>query len=267
MEILIVIVLVIVVLFILGGMDNNRPVTSWSDDKLHRMQAKLSYAGSAAMSAGQYDSAKKHYDKLEEVKAEIEKRKTQQTSDLSLNIKQLNKEEALRPDDMPRLIGIMGDKMSELTTRIMIKHSCSEAQAGDIISTKIKEMESDLRLKGLSEDQVAEALLKMLLSDTPLAEIDSDFTTQPELKNSSAGVRNAEDIVEEFGIGVTEFQRLFRSYDFSLSLSGKSDNWNADIDDFSRSIQALTEEEIELGKTDFRQAVLNRIIVRQMAGR
>ena len=164
MEILIVIVVVVVVLFIFGGMDNSRPVSSWSDDKLHRMQEKLSYAGSAATTASQYESAKKHFDKLEEVKAEIEKRKSQRAEELVTKVAGLDPVDALNSNDMAQFIGMMGSKMAELTIQTMNENSCSEEQAKEIISAKIEEIESELRSQGLSENEVAERAMKRLLS-------------------------------------------------------------------------------------------------------
>ena len=60
---------------------------------------------------------------------------------------------------------------------------------------------------------------------------------------------------------------VFTGYTVSLRLSGETANWNADIDDFSRSLEALSEEEIALAKTDIKQAILNRVIVRYTAER
>ncbi|MEX0739055.1 MAG: hypothetical protein WD071_06920 [Pseudohongiella sp.] len=145
-------------------MDNNRPVSSWSDDKLHRMQAKLQYTGSAATKAGNYESAKKHFEKLEEVKAEVEKRKTRSADDLVTKVSGLNPVDALNSNDMAQFIGMMGNKMAELTTRTMKENSCSEEQAKEIISARIEEIESELRHQGLSEDEVAATSMKRLLS-------------------------------------------------------------------------------------------------------
>lgn len=164
MEILIVIIVVVVILFIVGGMDNNRPVSSWSDDKLHRMQEKLSYAGNASANAGQYESAQKHYEKLEEVKAEIEKRKARSVDELVTKVSGLSPVDALNSNDMAQFIGMMGNKMAELTVRTMNENSCSEERAREIISAKIEEIESELRNQGLSENEVAEMSMKRLFS-------------------------------------------------------------------------------------------------------
>lgn len=161
--VLIVVVVVFVILFIVGGADNNRPASSWSDEKLQRMQGKLAYAGSAAMKAGQHKSAKEHYDKLEEVKVKIERRKAQRARDLVSKVSTLDVSEALNSNDLAQFIGMVGSKMAELTTRIMNENSCSEERAREIISAKIEEIESELKSQGLSQDQVAEESMKRIL--------------------------------------------------------------------------------------------------------
>ena len=48
-------------------------------------------------------------------------------------------------------------------------------------------------------------------------------------------------------------------------MSGASGGWNDEIEDFSRSICALSDEEISMAKTNMDQAILNRIIIRLVA--
>jgi hypothetical protein len=48
----------------------------------------------------------------------------------------------------------------------------------------------------------------------------------------------------------------------ALSMSGKESGWNDDIDGLARQVGALTDEEIEAARTDFNQAVVNRIKMR-----
>jgi uncharacterized membrane protein required for colicin V production len=63
MEIVIGIIIIAVIIFIIGGMDNDRPVSEWSDEKLVKMREKLQRAASANMDAGDFSAYKKHSDK------------------------------------------------------------------------------------------------------------------------------------------------------------------------------------------------------------
>ncbi len=84
MEILIGIIVVAVIIFIIGGIDNDRPVSEWSDEKLIRMREKLQRAASANFDAGNMNAYKKHADKKQEVDNEIVKReKAYQSSQAS----------------------------------------------------------------------------------------------------------------------------------------------------------------------------------------
>ena len=74
-------------------------------------------------------------------------------------------------------------------------------------------------------------------------------------------MRDKQDILVQFEINEDLFQLLYDSYHTSLSNLDNNDSWNIEIDDFARSISALTEEEIELALTDLQRAILNRIIV------
>jgi tetratricopeptide (TPR) repeat protein len=67
---------------------------------------------------------------------------------------------------------------------------------------------------------------------------------------------------EELGISEEEFKAWYQGYYASLSIFGKNSNWNEPIDDLVREVGALTEQEIEAARTDFHQAILNRIKVR-----
>ena len=78
MEIVISVIIIFVVILILGGLDNNRPVKSWSDAKLARMHGKLLRASSASSQAGYFEKASEQSQKAKEVEQEIERRKLQQ---------------------------------------------------------------------------------------------------------------------------------------------------------------------------------------------
>lgn len=67
---LFVILALVVVAFVVGGIDNNRPVSEWSDDKLSRMHGKLLHLAGLKMQAGDYKADKNDL-LLDEVKKEI----------------------------------------------------------------------------------------------------------------------------------------------------------------------------------------------------
>ena len=74
MEIILGIVVIVVIIFIISSIDNNRPVSDWSDEKLHRMHGKAIRASSAAYRAGQSGQGKIYSEKADEISAEINKR-------------------------------------------------------------------------------------------------------------------------------------------------------------------------------------------------
>lgn len=58
-----------------------------------------------------------------------------------------------------------------------------------------------------------------------------------------------------------EFNMLFTSYTFSLKSSGENANWNDDIEEYS-SNAGISSEQIKQAKSDFTEAVLQRIETR-----
>ena len=75
MEIVIgIVVAIVVIIFMVGGVDNDRPVSKWSDEKLVRMREKLQRAASANFDAGNMNAYKRHTEKKQEVDNEIIKR-------------------------------------------------------------------------------------------------------------------------------------------------------------------------------------------------
>ncbi len=75
MEIIIGIIILVVMVFVISAIDNSRPVSDWSDEKLYRMHDKAIRASSAAYSVGQVEQGKIYSDKADEISAEINKRK------------------------------------------------------------------------------------------------------------------------------------------------------------------------------------------------
>lgn len=74
MEIILGVIVLAIIIFVVGGIDNDRPVSEWSDEKLVRMREKLQKAASANFDAGNMESYKQHSEKKKEVDNEIIKR-------------------------------------------------------------------------------------------------------------------------------------------------------------------------------------------------
>lgn len=90
----------------------------------------------------------------------------------------------------------------------------------------------------------------------------SGASSSPEpVGDESLAVEEFEEIASQFGVPEEMVSRKYMSYFMALRASGSTENWNEDIDDHARSIGALTEEQIDRARTDFNQAVLNRVIV------
>jgi tetratricopeptide (TPR) repeat protein len=64
------------------------------------------------------------------------------------------------------------------------------------------------------------------------------------------------------GLTLAEFDAWYHGYQFSLSSSGHDRDWSRDIEGLGRELGALTEADIEAARTDFHQAIVNRIRVR-----
>ena len=74
--------------------------------------------------------------------------------------------------------------------------------------------------------------------------------------NVGAGLRK---LMKDYGIPMEVVERKYASYLVALKASGRSSNWNADIDDDARKRGALTHKEIQAARTDLHKAILNRV--------
>lgn len=74
MELLIIFAVLFFAVLVIGGIDNDRPVSQWSDRKLDRMHGKLLYAAKAKSAVGDHGGAKELISKAEEVLLEIGRR-------------------------------------------------------------------------------------------------------------------------------------------------------------------------------------------------
>lgn len=121
-------------------------------------------------------------------------------------------------------------------------------------------------------EAVAKALDRLISEGSKPSGPDGDL--KRDRRNSAypgakpGAIRDADDIISEFDMSEEEFSSLFNDYKFSLSISNDAvSGWNEDINDISRLLGALSEEEIKLAKSNFQRAILNRIIVRKVADR
>ena len=88
MEIILGLIVIAIIIFVVGGIDNDRPVSEWSDEKLVRMREKLENAASANFDAKNMVSYKKHTDKKKKINNEIIKRERSHQEKQAESIKQ-----------------------------------------------------------------------------------------------------------------------------------------------------------------------------------
>jgi len=83
-----------------------------------------------------------------------------------------------------------------------------------------------------------------------------------EIDGSPNMIRDKNQIIDEFNISDEYFNQIFYSYEQVLGRQPNIGLWNDDMEEYSREIKALNEEEIQKAKYDLNQAILNRVIVR-----
>jgi hypothetical protein len=82
------------------------------------------------------------------------------------------------------------------------------------------------------------------------------------MKTPQHMIRDKNQIIDEFNISDEYFNQIFYSYEQVLGRQPNIGLWNDDMEEYSRKIKALNEEEIQKAKYDLNQAILNRVIVR-----
>ncbi|MGB4709592.1 MAG: tetratricopeptide repeat protein [Fuerstiella sp.] len=99
---------------------------------------------------------------------------------------------------------------------------------------------------------------------SPLVIDDFVDSTIQLLSELAASCRTESDLIAASKMTEEDFDRRYRGYEMSLKMFGSPEGpgWNDDIVKLARESQALTESEIFCAKTDFSQAVINRVIVR-----
>ena len=134
--------------FVFGTMDNNRPVASWSSDKLHRMHLKLLKAANAQFKLGNYSDSTKYSDKAKEVDAEI-KRRGQLLLGLVTNV--------------VKDATVATAKLKKLIDRTMAENTCNRDQAAAIVSEKLGALATEYVRQGLNQNDANEKALAQLL--------------------------------------------------------------------------------------------------------
>ncbi len=81
------------------------------------------------------------------------------------------------------------------------------------------------------------------------------------------GVRGRSDILTLFGIPEREYDLHYIRYLAYLFPRGVTSNWNDEIGEHARQLDALRQSEVTLANTNFHQAIVNRIIVRMVSER
>lgn len=104
----------------------------------------------------------------------------------------------------------------------------------------------------LGELDPAEELLK----ETLVLEPDSELSLG-ELEY----IAELRDVINRFGVNGAYVNRMFKSYSATFSITG-FEEWHSHIAGIGRDLGALTEVEIERGKTSFTHAIMNRVKVK-----
>lgn len=139
---------IVVLALVFGSTDNNRPVESWSNNKLHQMHLKLLKAANAQFKLGNYADFTKHSDKAKEVDAEI-KRRGQLLLELAINVV---KDAALAVT-----------KLKKLIDRTIAENTCSRDEATTIVLEKLKALSTEFENQGFHRNDADEKALAQLL--------------------------------------------------------------------------------------------------------
>lgn len=156
MEILISIVILFAIIWILGGIDNNRPVSKWSDEKLNRMYSKLHYASSAQAKAGNYNKSMEHLEKAREVEAEVLRRKQARAA-------KIEGEGLNSSSDFSELAQVIAERSMKLLESTMRENLCSEEEAKEIISKRIDQLRTMYIDNGFDQEHANERAMQELL--------------------------------------------------------------------------------------------------------
>jgi hypothetical protein len=143
---LVAIAVVAIVIFIVGGMDNNRPVDEWSDEKLARMHEKLVRLASIKIKAGNYKSDKNDL-LLDGVKKEIIAR--QMAHDIGGAVAEGVKERSQRNIK----------EWAEAVENYSLKNNTTKEKAHEILSTMMPQLIKKYHAMGHSQSDATDFAL------------------------------------------------------------------------------------------------------------
>jgi hypothetical protein len=142
MEIVLVIAVILVIALVIGSMDNNRPVSDWSDEKLLRM----------------HDKSCEHQEKFNEVGEEIKRRQNAAFSQKSgKSASDLSQQEQMN------LMQVAAQRSAALMQETMQNNKCTEPEAKKIIASKIDAITQDFIKQGHDPDSANERAIQKIL--------------------------------------------------------------------------------------------------------
>lgn len=92
-----------------------------------------------------------------------------------------------------------------------------------------------------------------------IKEIERQLFRTAATETSDGAICTKFSIMRRFSLSEEEFAGKYNAWNASLRKNGLRKDWNQEIDAFAIANGFLTPEEVRAGKTDFEQAVLNRV--------
>jgi hypothetical protein len=145
------VVVVFVVILVIGSMDNARPVSGWSDEKLQRMYMKLLHASTAQSNR---EKSNKYFQKSQEVKHEIEKRREKATAQFATEM----------ADKLAPSIQAATQRTLEVVQKIMAEQKVDFEQAHKIVGKRLSETTTKYLAQGMTDDQAQAAAMKEIFN-------------------------------------------------------------------------------------------------------
>ena len=151
MEIVFVIVLVIIAILVIGSLDNARPLSSWSDEKLERMAHK--YLNAARANSFGTPAATKYLQQAQSVQEEIAKRKSAKAESTISHLAA-----AMGP-----MLHEAGQKMAETVEKTIKAEGVDLETARAIVGKRLNDSEQKFLAAGLGQDEAMQAAMKEVL--------------------------------------------------------------------------------------------------------
>ena len=139
----------IVVALAIGSMANSTHASTWSDEKLQRMYGKLLNASRATTNI---EKSKEYLHKAQEVKQEIEKRKTHAAEQVATTL----------ADHLAPTIEEVTKKTIEVVEKTMREENVEFDEAHRIVGTRLREANKKFLEQGLTEEQANAAAMKKI---------------------------------------------------------------------------------------------------------